>query len=94
MTNEGFFWDTLAPSEADASVKVQVVVRTDCPDPALLRAEQAGVLPPDLAAMVTAHVVRCRVCQILQADLATLDPDPISATEAESLRLRILLREP
>jgi tetratricopeptide (TPR) repeat protein len=42
-----------------------------CPDPALLPALDAGILPPALAGAVSSHVQQCPLCQHLARDLAS-----------------------
>jgi hypothetical protein len=57
-----------------------------CPDPALLTAAQAGILPDALASGVADHVRHCRACQILARDLT--DPELTAPTSLEADRIR------
>jgi hypothetical protein len=57
-----------------------------CPDPAVVAAARAGVLPDGLAAAVSEHLDRCRLCQALAADLA--DPELATPTRLEAARIR------
>ena len=57
-----------------------------CPEPALLTAANAGVLPDHLAAGVAAHLRVCALCQALARDMA--DPELIAPTDAERARMR------
>jgi tetratricopeptide (TPR) repeat protein len=47
--------------------------RCQCPPLALLRAASVGALPEELLSPLKAHVLSCRSCQILQADVDLLE---------------------
>lgn len=63
--------------------------RGTCPDPALLGEEVRALLPTDAAAAVEAHVAQCSRCRHLAAELAAVEPDPLTAIEQRRLRARI-----
>jgi hypothetical protein len=65
--------------------------RGSCPEPALLTAAQAGVLPEHLAAGVAGHLRCCPWCRVLAHDLA--DPDLAAPTAPEAARIRATVFE-
>lgn len=57
-----------------------------CPEPSLLTAANAGVLPDHHAAGVAAHLTDCMLCQALARDMA--DPELTAPTDAERARMQ------
>jgi hypothetical protein len=60
-----------------------------CPEPAMVQAAKAGVLPDDIRDRVNQHVAECAACATLANDLFTLDEAPLEAVEQERIWGRI-----
>lgn len=57
-----------------------------CPPVDILLAYTEGVLPAESQETVRLHLVTCRLCPLLLADLAALPESPLSATQMERIR--------
>jgi TolA-binding protein len=60
-----------------------------CPEPAVIQAAIASVLPDGPGAQVRAHVEACPMCKLLIHDLALLDQAPLPERDANRIWARI-----
>lgn len=60
-----------------------------CPEPELVSAAGAGVLPAALAGAVAGHVERCPTCRALERDMASLEPVGTTLEERQRIRARV-----
>ena len=60
-----------------------------CPDPPVVLAAEAGVLPAEVSVWVTRHLEHCSVCKLMARDLTRLDAAPILESERTRIWDRI-----
>jgi TolA-binding protein len=60
-----------------------------CPEPAVIQAARASVLPDGRSARIIAHVEDCPMCRLLVHDLELLDQAPLSEHDANRIWARI-----
>jgi tetratricopeptide (TPR) repeat protein len=75
-------------NRADATRAFGVQFR-GCPEPAVIQAARAGVLPAELRDRVNRHMAECAACFSLDSDLFTLDEEPLQAGSREKIWGRI-----
>jgi hypothetical protein len=60
-----------------------------CPPPEMLLAHRQGALPDEARAAVEKHLMQCRICPILLADLDSMSQEALSPEESRRIRSRI-----
>jgi TolA-binding protein len=85
-------WESNGPdaqSDVKSAAREFALQFPHCPNPALVQAAQAGVLPEELRDRLNQHVARCAACASLASDLFTLDEAPLEAGEQQRIWGRI-----
>ena len=77
------------PNEVTAALRELRRRCADCPEPELLRAAQAGALPPELHDLLMRHVELCPTCKSLMENLGALEDAPLQPDERQRIWDRI-----
>jgi TolA-binding protein len=76
-------------SEVTAALHELRLCCANCPEPGLLHAAQASVLPQELHDLLMRHVELCPICKTLMENLAALEEAPLRPEECQRIWDRV-----
>lgn len=77
------------PNDVTAALRELRRRGADCPEPELLQAVQADVLPPEIRDLLMRHVEMCPICKSLMESLAALENVPLQPDERQRIWDRV-----